>query len=77
MNEREFMIDVAKVEELQMINDIAVLDKVFTLAKSTIIQGGVVVLARISKAGKAERFDEISTEPDLEVYKKTVFKYLK
>lgn len=77
MNEREFMIDVAKVEELQMINDIAVLDKVFTLAKSTIIQGGVVVLARISKAGIAERFDEISTEPDLEVYKKTVFKFLK
>ncbi len=77
MNEREFMIDVAKVEALQMINDIAVLDKIFTMAKSTIIQGGVVVLARISKTGVAERFDEISTEGDLEVYKQTVFKYLK
>ena len=77
MNEREFMIDVAKVEELQMINDNTVLDKIFTMAKSTIIQGGVVILARISKTGVAERFDEISTEADLKIYKQTVFKYLK
>lgn len=77
MNEREFMIDVAKVEEWQMINDTTVLDKIFMVAKSTIIQGGVVVLARISKDGVAERFDEITTEPDLEDYRKSVFKYLK
>ena len=77
MNEREFMIDVAKVEELQKINDTATLDKICTMAKSTIIQGGVVILARISKTGVAERFDEISTEAALVVYKQSVFKYLK
>ncbi len=77
MNEREFMIDVAKVEELQMINDTSVLDKIFMMAKSTIIQGGIVVLARISKTGIAERFDEISTEADLKMYKQAVFKFLK
>ena len=77
MNEREFMIDVAKVEELQMINDTVVLDKIFVMAKSIIIQGGIVILARISKIGVAERFDEISTEADLEIYKQTVFKHLK
>lgn len=77
MNEREFMIDVANIEELQMINDTSVLDKIFAMAKSTIIQGGMVILARVSKTGVAERFDDISTEADLGIYKQTVFKYLK
>ncbi|MCY7422107.1 MAG: hypothetical protein LH478_10255 [Chitinophagaceae bacterium] len=76
MTEREYLIDVSKIEELQMISDTKELQKIFSLSKSTIVQGGVVVLARISKSGTVERFDEISTEPDLEQYKKNVFKYL-
>ena len=76
MTEREYVIDVSKIEELQMISDLKELQKIFTLSKSTIVQGGVVVLARISKNGAVQRFDEISTEPDLEQYRKTVLKYL-
>ena len=72
----EFIIDVAKIEELQMINDTDELDRIFTRAKSTVVQGENVILARKSRDGKVERFDEISTEQDLEAYRKGVFKYL-
>lgn len=73
----EYLIDVAAVESLQMINDTDELDRMFTRARSTIVQGGTVVLARKSKNGSIERFDEITTEPDLEQYRLGVFKYLK
>ena len=72
----EYVINVAQVEELQMIKDKDELEKIFSRAKSIIVQGGEVILARKSRDGKVERFDEISTEPDLAAYKKTVFKYL-
>ena len=72
----EYLIDVAAVEELQMINDTDELDRMFARARSTVVQGGTVVLARKSKDGSMERFDEISTEPDLEQYKLGVYKYL-
>jgi hypothetical protein len=72
----EYVINVAQVEELQMINDKDELEKIFTRAKSTIVQGGTVVLVRKSRGGKVERFDEISTEPDLKIYRTSVFKYL-
>lgn len=71
-----YVINVAQVEELQMINDKDELEKIFTRAKSIIVQGGTVVLTRQSRNGKVDRFDEISTEPDLNTYKARVFKYL-
>jgi hypothetical protein len=76
-NMPEYLIDVATVESLQMINDTDELDRTFTRARSTIVQGGTVVLARKSKNGSMARFDEISTEPNLEQYRLGVFKYLK
>ncbi len=72
----EFLINVAQIEELQMINDKDELEKIFNRAKSMVIQGGTMVLARKLKDGKMERFDEITTEADLAAYKKGVFKYL-
>lgn len=72
----EYVINVAEIEALQMISDKQELEKIFTKAKSTIIQGGEVILGRKLKDEPLQRFDEITTEPDLENYKKGVFKYL-
>lgn len=72
----DFIIDVTKVEELQTIQDIPALDLLFEKAKMQIVRGGTVVLARTQAQGKTERFDEISTESDLEAYRKKVYKYL-
>ena len=72
----EYVINVAEIEELQMISDKDELERIFNRAKSTIVQGGTVALTRKSRDGKVERFDELSTEPDLNTYKTTVFKYL-
>lgn len=72
----EIIIDVANVESLQMTHDVDELDRIFTKAKSIVVQGGTVVLARKSRQGAMERFDEISTEADLNTYRETVYKYL-
>lgn len=72
----EFIINVAEIEELQMISDEAELERIFTRAKSTIVQGGTVILGRKSGSGQLQRFDEITTEPDLDTYKQGVFKLL-
>lgn len=73
----EYALDVAKIEELQMLNDTAELEKIFQKAYSTVIQGGRVTLMRQSAEGSAFTFDEITTEDRLKMYKKEVFKYLR
>lgn len=73
---QEYSINVGEIEELQMIKDTDRLDQIFARAKSTVVQGGSVFLVRHNPDGTTYNFDEISTEPDLENYKNSVFKYL-
>ena len=73
---KEFVINVMQIEELQTIKDIDGLENIFTRAKSTIVNGEKVILAREDKTGKSEKFDELTTLDDLQQYKKRVFRYL-
>jgi hypothetical protein len=73
---QEYTINVGEVEELQMIKDTDKLDQMFVKAKSMVVQGGSVVLLRKNPDGSTYKFDELTTEGDLETYKETVFKYL-
>ncbi len=73
----EFEINVTKVEELQMTDDIAELEQIFSKAKSKIVQGETVVLVRKNNSdGSTYKFDELTTESDLKNYRLSVFKYL-
>lgn len=72
----EYQINVNEVEDLQMTNNAVDLEQIFARAKSTVIQGGTVVLARKYADGKIENFDALTTEADLEEYRQSVFKYL-
>ena len=76
MNTPEYRINVGQIEELQMTKDKAELSRIFAFAKSTVIQGGLLLLCRESKDGSVEIFDRIGTEIDLEAYRNSVFKYL-
>lgn len=73
---REYMINVSRIEELQTLNDKKELENIFSKAKSTIVNGEKVLLMRKDKSGKGEKFDEMSTEDELEQYRQRVFKYL-
>lgn len=73
---REFVIDVSRIEELQTLKDTDELERIFSRAQSTIVNGEVVMLVRKDKEGTAQKFDELSTLEDLDRYKKAVFKYL-
>jgi len=59
-----------------MINDTASLDTIFQRAKSKLVGGGTVVLARKSAGGRTDKFDELSTLEDLDAYRKNVYKHL-
>jgi hypothetical protein len=72
----EFTINVSEVEELQMTSSLIELEQMFSRAQSTVVQGGSVLLVRKNVDGSNYRFDEITTEADLELYKDGVFKYL-
>ncbi|MDQ6814738.1 MAG: hypothetical protein M3040_13455 [Bacteroidota bacterium] len=72
----EFIINVNEVEDLQMTSNTVELEQLFARAKSTVIQGGTVILTRKYGNERLENFDELSTEADLEEYRQTVFKYL-
>lgn len=72
----EYAINVNQIEDLQMTNNLVALEQIFKRAKSMVIQGGLVILTRKYADGRIEKFDELSTEADLEVYKQSVFKYL-
>lgn len=73
---QEYKIDVSKIEELQTINNTRALDRIFKDAQSTIVNGEAVWLTRKNKEGQFEKFDELTTLEDLNVYKKSVYKYL-
>lgn len=73
---RDYEINVAQIEELQTIRDLDSLDQIFDRAYKTVIGGAAVILLRKNGSGKAEKFDELTTETDLAEYKKRVYKYL-
>ena len=70
-----YVINVTEVENLQHTSDSAELERIFSRARSTIVNGEPVILAR-KQSERMEKFDEITTLDDLEDYRKTVFKYL-
>ena len=72
----EYTINVSEVEDLQTISNVAELNKMFARAQSTVVQGGTVVLVRRNQDGSVYKFDEITTEAEVENYKEMVFKYL-
>jgi hypothetical protein len=72
----ELEINVNQVEEFQMINNAVELELIFKRAKSTVIQGGTVVLLRANSDGSSYKVDEITSENELKTYKEKVFKYL-
>ena len=72
----EYTINVSEVEDLQTISNVAELNKMFARAQSTVVQGGRVVLVRRTPDGSVYKFDEITTEAEVENYKEMVFKYL-
>jgi stringent starvation protein B len=73
---QEYEINVSNIEELQMTNDVIELEQIFYRAKSVVVQGEVVSLVRENSDGTTYKFEEITTEADLDNYKQTVFKYL-
>lgn len=73
---KEYTINVTEIEELQTTKNIDDLDRIFSRAHSTIVQGGSVVLNRENADGSNYTFDELTTENDLKDYKDNVFKYL-
>jgi hypothetical protein len=76
MSMKEYVINVSKIEDLQTLNDKDELEKIFSRAQSTIVNGEKVLLVRKNKNGKSEKFDEMSTEDELAQYRKEVFRYV-
>jgi hypothetical protein len=72
----DYVINVTQIEELQTIQNIDELEKIFGRAKSAVVNGAKVILVRKEASGKAAKFDEIDTLDDLDKYQKGVFKYL-
>ncbi len=72
----DYAINVTKIEEYQNINNIDVLQTIFTRAKSSIVNGAKVILVRKDASGKSAKFDEMDTLEELETYRLQVFKYL-
>jgi hypothetical protein len=72
----DYIINVGKIEELQMINDVDGLDSIFQRAKRILVGGGIVALVRQQRSGQVDKFDEFSNLEDFEAYKKNVYKYL-
>ena len=72
----DYIINVTQIEEYQNIENLAELEKIFDRAKSTIVNGAVVLLVRKDAAGKSAKFDELDTLEELDTYRKQVFKYL-
>ncbi|WP_431215316.1 hypothetical protein ACQ86N_11770 [Puia sp. P3] len=72
----DYIINVGKVEEWQMINDITSLNEVFARAKRVLVGGGTVALVREQRDGSSWKVDEFSSLDDLETYRENVYKYL-
>jgi hypothetical protein len=74
---QNYIINVVQIEELQTTNDVDELSRIFGKAKSTIVNGEQVLLVRKFPDGHSEKFDQLTTLDDLEMYQKRIFKYLK
>jgi hypothetical protein len=72
----DFIISVGKVEEWQMTNDTAELNRLFERAKKVLVGGGIVALVRQQSSGESYRFEEFTNLEDFEKYRKNVYKYL-
>lgn len=72
----DYIINVGKVEEWQMVRDISSLDEVFQRAKRVLVGGGTVALERVQRDGTSYRFEEFTNLEDFEAYRKNVYKYL-
>ena len=72
----DYIINVGKVEEMQMIKDIPALDELFQRAKRVLVGGGTVALIREQRNGGSYRFEEFTNLEDFEQYRKNVYKYL-
>ena len=72
----DFIINVGKVEEMQMIRDLQSLDELFQRAKRALVGGGTVALVREQRTGESYRFEEFTNLEDFEGYRKNVYKYL-
>ena len=72
----DYIINVGKVEEWQMIKDVSSLDELFQRAKRVLVGGGVVALVRELRNGDSYRFEEFTNLDDFEAYRKNVCKYL-
>jgi hypothetical protein len=71
----DYWINIAEVEECQTIHDRDELERRFVKARSAIVNGAAVILAR--KQGKdLEKFDALTTLEELDRYRDDVFKYL-
>ena len=73
----DYVINVGKVEEWQMVNDISSLNEVFQRAKRVLVGGGTVALVREQRDGTSWKVDEFSNLEDFEKYRENVYKYLK
>ena len=73
----EYIIYVGQIEELQMLNDRKALDAIFRKAQSAVVGGEMVALVRETANGQSYRFETITTQEDLNEYKKKVYKYVK
>ena len=74
---QNYIINVVQIEELQTTNDVDELSRIFGKAKSTIVNGEQVLLVRKFPDGHSEKFDQLTTLEDLEMYQKRIYKYLK
>ena len=72
----DYIINVGKVEEWQMIKDVSSLDELFQRAKRVLVGGGVVALVRELRNGDSYRFEAFTNLDDFEVYRKNVYRYL-
>ncbi|GGA89001.1 hypothetical protein [Puia dinghuensis] len=72
----DYIINVGKIEEWQMIKDIPSLDELFQRAKRVLVGGGTVALVREQRDGTSYRFEEFTNLDDFETYKRNVYKYL-
>ncbi len=73
----DFVINVGKVEEWQMINDVPSLDEVFQRAKRVLVGGGTVVLIREQRSGESWKVGEYTDLEEFDAYRRNVYKYLK
>lgn len=72
----DYIIKVNEIEEHQTLNNTEELEKIFSRAKSAVVNGAKVVLTRKERSGGLAKFDEMDTLEALERYKAEVFKYL-